>query len=228
MLILYADDELDSLAINEWKNTFLENRIKEIYFSKNTEVQYKNFSFNVWKMMGKDQRYRMYSQYTSEKFKEKNKYLDSILKVNVKEFINLTEKDTENEKLNEDYIYSWVKKNGLPTIEKIGKDAYFSCFLIIQHTGNNKHMKSFLKLIKKEMNKNDSLKDQYNITFATMYDRYMLLKNKKQYYATQFIKQKTDTEYSYYPIKNVKKLNKRRAKLNLPPLDLLNIKNTAF
>ena len=220
LLILYVDDELDTLSMNNWKNIRLENRIKEIFFSKNSEIQSKEFSFKIWTMMGIDQRYRIYSQYTSEKFKEKNKYLDSILKVNVKEFIKLTEKDTENEKLNEDYIYSWIKKNGLPTIEKIGEEAYFSCFLIIQHTGNIKHMKTFLKLIKKEMNKNDTLKNQYNLTYATMYDRYMLLKNKKQCYATQFIKRNTDSEYGYYPIKNIKKLNKRRAKINLPAIEI--------
>jgi hypothetical protein len=228
LLILYADDELDSISSNNWLDSKLEIRIKEIYYSSIPNIIDKESSFRLWTIMGEDQRYRTYYKYVSKKIRDRNRYLDSILKIDINEYIKQTKDFKIQKNKNEEFVLNWINNNGFPSIANIGENAYLSCFLIIQHSDNPKNLKHFLYLMKKEIRKDSNFINNYNITYATMYDRYLTLKNRKQLYATQFIKRNIDSEYSYYPIKNVKKLNKRRARLNLPPLDLKKIKTTTI
>ena len=220
LLILYADDELDSLSEKNWEDFDLEQRIKELYFTQISNIEYKEFSFLVWKMKGKDQRFRTYNEYISPKLKQEVIFLDSILKINVSEYIRLMNNWTSLRKKDELIVMNWINENGFPSISKVGNIASDASFLIIQHSGNNKYYKKYLKMMKKALKLNDGNKEKY----ALMFDRYLLLKKRKQYFATQQLIKKNDSTIYYLPIKNIKHLNKRRAKMNLTPLNLDEIK----
>lgn len=221
LLILYADDELDSLTQNNWKDFDLETRIKELYLSQFPNIQYKDFSFLLWKIKGKDQRFRTYSKYNSPKLKREAIFLDSLLKVNILKYMELTANSLNFQRKDELILMNWMDENGYPTISKVGKIASQTAFLVIQHSDDKYKFKRCLKLMKKAMKTNDiNFRD-----YAMMYDRYLILFTKrKQLYATQQLIKTNDTTLYYQPIRRLKKVNKRRAKMGMEPIQIEEIK----
>ncbi|WP_329957031.1 DUF6624 domain-containing protein [Xylella taiwanensis] len=100
---------------------------------------------------------------------------------------------------------------GLFRLSEVGQDAVTSEYLIIQHSEP-----AFMKGFEKEMGelaaKGDLPKDDY----ATFVDRILIYENKPQRYGTQ-----ANGDFELYPIEDEQSVDKRRASMGLPPLQVL-------
>jgi hypothetical protein len=107
-----------------------------------------------------------------------------------------------------------IAKIGWPTISKVGKTASHNSWLIAQHADRDKDFQKYcLALMKKEPAKEIFLDDM-----AYLEDRLRVSDGKYQLYGTQFyINKKGD--YGPRPIKDKRKLNKRRKEVGLPPME---------
>ena len=103
-----------------------------------------------------------------------------------------------------------IKKNGFPTLEKVGKEAYIYAFLIAQHSVSDVE---FMRYYMAELNKRLGTGAIVDRTFAYLLDRTNELAGEKQVYGTQghCIK----GEYEISPVKNRDNLESLRKKIGL-------------
>lgn len=91
--------------------------------------------------------------------------------------------------------YGWLPKS------VIGKDASSALFLAIQHS-DQKYMGKYLKLLKKT-----ALQGKASLgNYATMLDRYRLMKGKKQIFATQVVSEDRGQNYHFFANRNKDKI----------------------
>lgn len=107
-----------------------------------------------------------------------------------------------------------INKFGFPTIDKVGKKAHFSAFLMAQHAVNDREFMNFyLKETKLRLDSGTIV----NKTYAYLIDRINELSGKKQIYGTQG--QCVDGEYKFSSqvedVNNVESLRKKIGLLSL-------------
>lgn len=108
-----------------------------------------------------------------------------------------------------------INKIGYPTIEKVGKEANESTWLIIQHSiGQPEFMKKCVKLLKNTVLKNKT--SVLNLAYLT--DRIAVFESKQQLYGTQFDWDENG-EMSPNHFDDIEKVNKRRKTIGLNSLE---------
>lgn len=106
-----------------------------------------------------------------------------------------------------------IKRYGWPKISDVGVEGSEAAWLIVQHADfDPKFQTNTLRLLKKYAKKKEV--PLYQIAYLT--DRILVNQNKKQIFGTQFYK--TKRGFKLRPIGNLRDIDKRRAKFNLPPL----------
>jgi hypothetical protein len=108
-----------------------------------------------------------------------------------------------------------IKRIGIPTIEKIGKEGYEASWLIVQHAIEHpqfmKHYRDSLKAIVRQHK-------TYAIHFAYLSDRINFFEGRPQEYGTQF-DWDDHGEMSPYAFDSLEKVNERRKLLGLNTLE---------
>lgn len=153
----------------------------------------------LWKMKMKDQSYYVFIDYTKKD--DANNYWK------IKDSIN---------KNNLLVLDSIIQKNGWPKKSKVGKEGSSAAFLIIQHADYSTQ-KRYSHLLKKAVKQKEANPQQ----LAMLTDRIKLHENKKQIYGSQIdwdpVTQKEF--FNYRTLKNPSKVNKRRKKVGLGPIE---------
>lgn len=107
-----------------------------------------------------------------------------------------------------------IKKYGFPEISKVGKEAYFSAFLVAQHAGHDlDFMKSFFSDVEKRLNTGEVI----NKTYGYLFDRINRMEGKAQVYGTQG----KCIENKYVPSRpiSITDLDQKRATIGLLSMD---------
>jgi len=120
----------------------------------------------------------------------------------------LDELDSKNSNL----IKEIVEKIGLPTISKVGKQASYNAWLIVQHSKDLPFQKRYLNLL--EANKNDV--DKCNIAYLE--DRILRHEGKPQKYGTQILFNPLSRKHELQKTSNPKQLDLRREEFGLEPI----------
>jgi len=104
---------------------------------------------------------------------------------------------------------------GYPTVEKVGKEAAYAAWLIIQHSiGQPDFMKKCVRLLDEAVRKDKA--DPRNLAYLT--DRIAVFENKPQLYGTQFDWDENG-ELSPNPIDELNKVNQRRKSIGLNTIE---------
>jgi len=104
--------------------------------------------------------------------------------------------------------YGWLPES------IIGKNASSALFLAIQHS-DKKYIGRYLKLLKET-----ALEGKASLgNYATMEDRYRLMKGKKQICSTQVVSEDKGQNYSFFQNKNKEKITFYRGWYDLAPLE---------
>lgn len=104
---------------------------------------------------------------------------------------------------------------GFPTIEKIGKEAAYAAWLVIQHSiGKPEFMRKCAELLEIEVRKKKA--DPRNLAYLT--DRIATFENKPQLYGTQFDWDENG-ELSPNRFDNITNVNQRRKSIGLNTLE---------
>ncbi len=166
-----------------------------------TNGEFKNLplSIKLWEMKMKDQSYYVFMDYSKqEQVKKYWQIKDSINKINLYE------------------LDSIIQQNGWPKLTQVGKDGSVAAFLIIQHADYSVQKKYF-HYLKKAVKQHEA----YPKDLALLTDRIKLHEKKKQIYGSQIdwdpITQKEF--FNYNTLKNPSKVNKRRKKVGLGPIE---------
>ncbi|WP_058569643.1 DUF6624 domain-containing protein [Xylella fastidiosa] len=104
-----------------------------------------------------------------------------------------------------------MRGHGLFRLNEVGKDAVTAEFLIIQHSSP-----AFMKRFEKEMGELAARRDFPKDDYATFVDRLLVYEHKPQRYGTQ-----ANGDLELYPIEDEQFVDKRRASMGLPPLQVL-------
>ncbi|ALR07814.1 hypothetical protein XFHB_11175 [Xylella fastidiosa] len=104
-----------------------------------------------------------------------------------------------------------MRGRGLFRLNEVGKDAVTAEFLIIQHSSP-----AFMKRFEKEMGELAARGDFPKDDYATFVDRLLVYEHKPQRYGTQ-----ANGDLELYPIEDEQFVDKRRASMGLPPLQVL-------
>lgn len=110
-------------------------------------------------------------------------------------------------------ISETIDQIGYPTISKVGKEASFSAWLIIQHCPKVDFQKKCLELM--ELAKDDV--DPKNIAYLK--DRVLMLSGKKQIYGTQLKRNETTKKLELYEVEDKENLNERRKSVGLETIE---------
>ena len=126
--------------------------------------------------------------------------------------------DEEMERLhnkNAALLEAIIDRIGYPTIDQVGEEASEAAWLVIQHSiGQPSFMKKCAKLLEKAVLENQA--DPKGLAYLT--DRIALYEGKKQEYGTQFDWDENG-ELSPHPFDDLSKVNQRRKRLGLKPLE---------
>lgn len=105
-----------------------------------------------------------------------------------------------------------IEEIGYPTISKVGKQASFNAWLIIQHHPEGEFQKKCLQL----MEKNRDGVDPQNIAYLK--DRVLMYSGKKQIYGTQLKQNEITKKLELYEVEDKEHLDERRKKIGLEPI----------
>ena len=106
-----------------------------------------------------------------------------------------------------------IEEIGYPTKSKVGKQASFNTWLIIQHHPEGDFQKKCLELMEAE---NDDV-DPQNIAYLK--DRVLMFSGKKQVYGTQLRRNKYTKKMELYEVEDVEHLNEKRKSVGLEPIE---------
>ncbi len=118
------------------------------------------------------------------------------------------------DKKNSPIIKRIIKKHGLISISKYGKEVSTAAFLLIQHLSwrSIKTTEHYLSLAEKRLNDIDAY------DYAKLRDRVNSHNNQPQIYGTQIYMNKGDTEWKFRPIKNIENIDVIRSEIGLNSL----------
>lgn len=167
-------------------------RIEQGYLGLLSEKINEQLALKLFYMGINDQRYRAYVQYANpdlqqcgDEFYKKSKELQA-------QFVSI------------------IQEYGFPTFTLVGRLGCSSAFYVYQHL-EPALLTKYYKLIRKAYKDNDMFPDEY----AMATDRFLLWKNRRQLYGTQFIRSNVTEKYFpdatiLYPVKNFQEVNHRR------------------
>lgn len=131
---------------------------------------------------------------------------------NTKKFF--TDRDSIN-KVNKEKIDNYIKKYGFLGFDKVGEEGSNNFWLIVQHSDNfTDFQKRVLKMMKKEVDKNNANKPNY----AYLFDRIRANAKQKQYFGTQCSYNKLGQATPKYGLEDSINVDERRKKYELEPL----------
>lgn len=163
---------------------------------KDTKQIKKTFALEINQMADHDQKVR--AQFYSQKTNDNGGYEQIVEPI-----------DRENtERLKE-----IITEIGYPTISKVGKDASFNAWLIVQHSPDISFMKYCLELMKKDPH------DINPQNIAYLEDRLNMFNNKPQQYGTQFKENNQTGKLELYKIVDIDTVNKARKSVGLNTLE---------
>ncbi|WP_379963386.1 DUF6624 domain-containing protein [Epilithonimonas sp. UC225_85] len=116
---------------------------------------------------------------------------------------------------NAEILNEIINDIGFPTIQKVGQEAAYAAWLVIQHSiGNPDFMRKCASLLEKAVKENKA--DPRNLAYLT--DRIATFENKPQLYGTQF---DWDENGALSPnhFDDLKKVNQRRKSIGLNTLE---------
>jgi hypothetical protein len=120
---------------------------------------------------------------------------------------------------NQQWLAQEIVRNGWPGIYKTGETGDNAAWLIVQHADNDTaFQKKCLFLLKKALLNNET--NVHNVAYLE--DRVRINTNRKQLYGTQFenvFKNGKTIDLILKPTEDLGCLNKRRANMNLPPVE---------
>lgn len=105
-----------------------------------------------------------------------------------------------------------IDQIGYPTISKVGKQASFSAWLIIQHHPQVEFQKKCLQLMEEV---GDDVNPQ---NIAYLKDRVLMFSGKKQVYGTQLKKNEITNKIELYDVEDEVHLDDRRKQIGLEPI----------
>lgn len=109
-----------------------------------------------------------------------------------------------------------IAQYGWPTISLVGKEGSKNAWLMVQHSDDNlSFQKKCLKLMLDAYRKNH--KDITRMQIAFLTDRIYVNEKKYQKFGTQFYVNKKGV-FTFWPIRNIKNVDKRRASYGIEPL----------
>jgi hypothetical protein len=140
------------------------------------------------------------------------------------EINKMSEEDQKARKLGSKNIGSIDKKNdkrmkeivtniGYPTISKVGKQASFNSWLIIQHSPDLEFQVMCLDLMKKQF------ADVNPQNIAYLEDRILMYKGEPQIYGTQLKKNTDRNKFELYIVKDPNNVDKLRKSIGLEPVE---------
>ncbi len=158
-------------------------------------MKYTKIAEELNKMASDDQqaREKFYSQKDSKK----------------KSFKDLVEPIDEN---NYRRMVEIIDEIGYPTISKVGKQASFSAWLIIQHHPQGEFQKKYLQLME------DAGDDVNPQNIAYLKDRVLMYSGKKQIYGTQLKQNEITKKMELYEVEDKEHLDERRKSIGLEPI----------
>ena len=116
---------------------------------------------------------------------------------------------------NADELDKIIEIIGFPTVEKLGNEAAYAAWLVIQHSiGKPAFMKKCALLLERAVKENKA--DPRNLAYLT--DRIATFENKPQLYGTQF-DWDDNGELSPNHFDDIKKVNQRRKSIGLNMLE---------
>ena len=119
-------------------------------------------------------------------------------------------------KINTEKIKEIVARYGWPTISLVGAKGSKSVWLIVQHSDDNlRFQKKCLRLMLTANEKNQNDITPMQIAFLT--DRIRTNEKKPQKFGTQFYTNKKG-EFTYWPIRDIRNVDRRRAEYGIGPL----------
>lgn len=142
----------------------------------------------------------------------------------IAEEINImTEEDQKSRELGSKDICTIDEKNdkrmkeivtdiGYPTISKVGKQASFNSWLIIQHSPDLEFQMKCLDLMEKQSS------DVNPQNIAYLKDRVLMYRGEPQIYGTQLRKNTETGKFELYPVKDPDNLDKLRKSIGLEPI----------
>lgn len=125
-----------------------------------------------------------------------------------------SDRDSINE-INKEKVNGYIKKYGFLGIDKVGEDGSNDFWLIVQHSDNfPEFQKKVLKMMKKEVDKNNANKPNY----AYLFDRVRKNEKQKQYFGTQLEYNKFGQATPKFGLEDSINVDERRKKYELEPL----------
>ncbi|KKS07127.1 hypothetical protein A3K01_01575 [candidate division WWE3 bacterium RIFOXYD1_FULL_43_17] len=117
------------------------------------------------------------------------------------------------DKKSSDFIKNIVIEIGLPTITKVGKNASYNAWLLVQHSRDLEFQKSYLELLKQNE------KDINPANIAYLEDRVLMYENKPQIFGTQFVLNQKTGKMEPYTISDPENVNERRSKYGMETVE---------
>lgn len=189
------------------KNLFLFFTLMIIFscVSKNkiSETEKENIKKELSEMVEIDQKYAgiPFGKYKKENDKES---WESLLKA--RDSVNQSQKNR---------IEELIKKHSFLGFDKVGKEGSHNFWLIVQHSDNfPDFQKNILKMMKKEVNKNNANKPNY----AYLFDRIRKNNKQKQFFGTQLEYNKLGQASPKFGLEDSINVDERRKKYELEPL----------
>lgn len=106
-----------------------------------------------------------------------------------------------------------IEDIGYPTITKVGKQASFNSWLVIQHSPDLNFQIRCLDLMEKESF------DVNPQNIAYLKDRVLMLQEKPQIYGTQLKKNASTGKFELYSVADTLKIDALRKSIGLEPID---------
>lgn len=108
-----------------------------------------------------------------------------------------------------------VEEIGYPTISKVGREASYNFWILVQHADHDKEFQKYCLGLMREIPKEDV--EQSNIAYLE--DRIRLGEGRPLLYGTQYRIDKDTDEMIILPIEDEENVDKRRVEVGLPPLN---------
>lgn len=115
---------------------------------------------------------------------------------------------------NTNILYNYVRRNGFPTIERVGASSFRCAVIIAIHSRNDKRKHSYFLT---ELEKIDY--SSFKSGYCLLKDSVLVGEGKPQIYGTQ-AKINKENQVELYPVEDIKNLDKRRASAGLEPIDV--------
>jgi len=110
-----------------------------------------------------------------------------------------------------------ITEHGWPLVSLVGTEGAKNAWLLVQHADSDVALqKKCLRLMETHFKTDRTEINPMHIAFLT--DRIQVNMKKPQKFGTQFYTNKKG-DFTYWPIRDIKNVNKRRAEFNIEPLE---------